>query len=70
MRSRPLVGAAGSLLSAVLIYGYSPRLKDECGPPILPRSVSLRSDKTGTPLAAVGGRFALLDPGFVRTSPG
>lgn len=39
------------------------------GPRFCLRSGSLCSDKTGTPLAAAGGRFALLDPGLVRTSP-
>src|SRR3546814_14650958 len=52
IRSRPLVGSAGSLLSAVLLYGCSPRLKDERGPPILPplRFPALRQNRHPTPL--------------------
>ncbi len=46
-----------------------PASRTSVGPRFCLRSGSLRSDKTGTPLAAAGGRFALLDPGFVRTSP-
>lgn len=46
-----------------------PASRTSVGPRFCLRSGSLRSDKTGTPLAAAGGRFALLDPDFVRTSP-
>ena len=46
-----------------------PASRTSVAPRFCLRSVSLRSNKTGTPLAAAGGRFALLDPGFVRTSP-
>jgi hypothetical protein len=46
-----------------------PASRTSVGPRFCFHSGSLRSDKTGTPLAAAGGRFALLDPGFVRTSP-
>ncbi|RUV82289.1 hypothetical protein EOA75_30570 [Mesorhizobium sp. M1A.F.Ca.IN.022.07.1.1] len=68
MRSRPLVGAAGSLLSAVPFYGCSARVKDERRPQFCLRSGSLRSDKIGSPTRRLRrSRSAIPDTCFVRT---